>query len=50
MDYRRIVEILRTSGFRGYLNVEYEEKADPFVAVPAFIKELQDAVGSKPGG
>jgi sugar phosphate isomerase/epimerase len=46
MDYRRIVEILRTSGFRGYLNVEYEEKDDPFVAVPAFIKELQDAVGS----
>ena len=46
LDYRKIIEVLYHAGFRGYLNVEYEEKEDPFVAVPAFVKELQDALRS----
>lgn len=40
-DFARIIEILRTAGYRGYLVLEYEEEEDPFVAIPRHIETLR---------
>ncbi len=42
-DYRRIVSILRETGYRGYLALEYEGP-DPAVNVPIEVCKLQEAV------
>lgn len=42
-DYRRIAKILTDSGYRGYIVLEYEEKADPRQACPKHIDELRAA-------
>ena len=43
-DLKRIVKILRDSGYRGYLTLEYEGKDEPKVAVPNIIKAMREAV------
>lgn len=43
-DLARIVDILRTSGYRGYVALEHEAKEDPFVAVPKYLSELRRLV------
>lgn len=40
-DLARIIGILRESGYRGFVALEYEAKEDPFVAVPRYLKELR---------
>jgi sugar phosphate isomerase/epimerase len=40
-DFARVVGILRDSGYRGFVALEYEAKEDPFVAVPRHLKELR---------
>lgn len=40
-DFKRIVGILRESGYCGFVALEYEAKEDPFVAVPRHLKELR---------
>lgn len=40
LDYDRILQILKKAGYRGYITIEYEEKEDPFVAVPRFARQL----------
>lgn len=40
LDYDRIIQTLKGAGYRGYLTIEYEEKEDPFVAVPRFARQL----------
>jgi sugar phosphate isomerase/epimerase len=49
-DLRRLVHIVRDSGYRGYLPIEtlYPPGGgnyDPFVVVPKFLKELREAIG-----
>jgi sugar phosphate isomerase/epimerase len=44
LDYGEIFRTLREAGYNGYVNVEYEEKEDPFVAVPSFVARLQAAL------
>ncbi len=44
-DYKRIVEILRNAGYRGYLSLEYEDKEDPRTAVPRIMRILRDVLG-----
>jgi len=39
-DWDRIVKMLGDGGYRGYMALEYEEKEDPFVAVPRLLGEL----------
>lgn len=41
-DLKRIVSILRSSGYRGFVAFEYEEDEDPFTAVPRYLRELRD--------
>jgi sugar phosphate isomerase/epimerase len=48
-DMKRLVEIIRTSGYRGYLPIETlsmkRKNYDPLVEVPKLIAELRDAIG-----
>lgn len=46
VDYDRVVQTLYQAGYRGYLNVEYEEKGDPLTEVPLFVKKLKSALSS----
>ena len=43
LDYPRIGEIMRAAGYRGYISLEFEGKADPKVAVPESLALLRDA-------
>ena len=40
-DLGRVIGILRTAGYRGYVALEYEANEDPFVAVPRNLKALR---------
>ena len=44
VDYPRAFQIVRNAGYRGYVNIDYEGRADPAVAVPEFAAELQAAL------
>ncbi|MBX3437861.1 MAG: sugar phosphate isomerase/epimerase [Planctomycetaceae bacterium] len=43
-DLGRMIEILRSAGYRGYVVLEYEEREDPREAVPPLLKELRSLV------
>jgi hypothetical protein len=43
-DLKRVAGILRSSGYQGWVVLEYESKADPFVAVPEHLKALREAL------
>jgi sugar phosphate isomerase/epimerase len=40
-DFPRLVRILRAAGYQGWCTLEYEEREDPFLAVPALLAELR---------
>lgn len=42
-DYKRLVQIMRKAGYRGYVALEFEEK-DPVTRVPVEIKKIQEAI------
>lgn len=41
VDYARALPIVAAAGYRGYINIEYEEPEDPRIGVPAFVEELR---------
>ena len=43
-DWDRIVGMFAESGYRGYLALEYEDREDPFVAVPRHLARLRSLV------
>lgn len=43
-DFRRIVGLLRKHNYRGYVVLEYEEKADPKTEIPKLVAELRELV------
>lgn len=45
-DLGRIVDILRSAGYRGYVVLEYEERNDPRQAVPLVLKELRSLISA----
>jgi sugar phosphate isomerase/epimerase len=45
-DFAKIVGILRSSGYRGYVALEYEAQEDPLVAVPRHLKELRRLISA----
>jgi sugar phosphate isomerase/epimerase len=45
LDYRRIAGILEKAGYKGYVSLEFEGKADPSTGVPQSIALLRDAFG-----
>lgn len=47
MDVVRAVATLRASGYRGFLNVEYEEEEDPMTGVPALVEAVRGALAAR---
>ncbi|MBN8245938.1 MAG: sugar phosphate isomerase/epimerase [Verrucomicrobia bacterium] len=45
LDYPRIARILRDAGYRGWVSLEMEGKADPEIAVPQSVAQLRQAFG-----
>ncbi|MGQ9590434.1 MAG: sugar phosphate isomerase/epimerase family protein [Planctomycetota bacterium] len=43
IDYRRVAEIFRRAGYRGYVSLEFEGKEDPATAVPKSLRVLREA-------
>ena len=43
-DLARVVKILKSAHYRGYLVLEYESEEDPFVAVPKHLKQLRELI------
>jgi sugar phosphate isomerase/epimerase len=43
LDYKRIGKIFRDAGYKGYVSLEFEGKADPDKAVPRSIEVLRKA-------
>jgi sugar phosphate isomerase/epimerase len=44
-DLARFRDILVQAGYKGWVALEYEAKEDPLVAIPRYIKELQELFG-----
>jgi len=44
VDLKRLVSILRDGGYQGYVALEYEAAADPWVAVPKWLGQLKTAI------
>jgi sugar phosphate isomerase/epimerase len=44
-DFKRLVGILKDAGYRGFVAFEYEERDDPFTAIPKYLDELRQAIG-----
>jgi hypothetical protein len=44
-DLKRVIDILKSASFRGYVVLEYEAAADPKTAVPKYVKELRSLIG-----
>jgi len=42
-DFNRFAKILRGTGYRGYIVLEYEESDDPRVECPKLVNELREA-------
>jgi sugar phosphate isomerase/epimerase len=45
-DLKRLLDILRDAGYRGYVALEYEADEDPKTAVPRHIRTLQGLLGN----
>ena len=41
VDMERMLGTLHGAGYRGFLNIEYEEDEDPMVAVPRMVEEMR---------
>jgi len=41
-DFKRIIEIMQSVGYRGYLSLEYEGREDPRTAVPETVNLLRE--------
>ena len=44
VDMERMLSTLHRAGYRGFLNIEYEEHEDPMVAVPRMVEEMRRIV------
>jgi hypothetical protein len=52
-DLKRLLKIIRKSNYRGYLPIETlspkgstDETYDPYTVVPAFLKQLREAIAA----
>jgi L-ribulose-5-phosphate 3-epimerase len=46
LDYARIAGIMRDSGYKGYVSLEFEGKEDPMTAVPKSLALLRETFGA----
>ena len=47
-DLKRLLGMLRTANFRGYVALEYEAAEDPMVAVPKHLARLKSLMAGRP--
>src|SRR5690606_14006073 len=45
-DLHRVMQIIRDSGYRGYIPIETLGPEDPYQAVPAFLARVREAVAA----
>ena len=45
LDYKRIIQILRDAGYKGYVTIEFEGKEDAATGVPKSVNLLREALG-----
>ncbi len=45
VDADRVVDVLGRAGYKGFLNMEYEEDEEPRDAIPRIVEELKQATG-----
>ena len=43
-DIPRLISIIKDSGYKGYVVLEYEENEDPMVAVPRYLNQLNTLI------
>ena len=43
-DLKRIVDILRNADYSGYIVLEYEDKEDPYKAIPRYLGTLRKII------
>ena len=44
VDYEQITRILDKAGYKGCLSIEYEEKEEPMIVMPKFVKYLKECI------
>jgi sugar phosphate isomerase/epimerase len=44
-NFERLVGLLREAGYRGYIVLEYEDKPDPYEAIPPLVERLRSLMG-----
>jgi sugar phosphate isomerase/epimerase len=49
-DFARLAQILKDSGYRGYIVLEYEERDDPRQGVPRWTAEMKRAFSAALAG
>jgi sugar phosphate isomerase/epimerase len=42
-DFKKLASMLRDSGYRGYVALEFEEKGDPRSECPKYLDQLRAA-------
>jgi L-ribulose-5-phosphate 3-epimerase len=43
-DWPRVLKILGSAGYKGYLSLEYEEEQDPMTVVPKLIEKMKETI------
>lgn len=43
IDYNKVADIFRKSGYKGYISIEFEGNEDPMTAVPKSLQTIRDA-------
>ena len=46
-DFARLIDILRTADYRGYVVLEYEAAEDPYAAIPRHAEQLSQALAAQ---
>ena len=44
-DYKKVADIFRKAGYKGYVSLEFEGNEDPLTAIPKSLKLLREAFG-----
>ena len=45
-DFTRMLKLLHDAKYRGYVVLEYEEKEEPYDAIPSFVKQVRKALST----
>jgi len=50
IDFKRIVQLLRDGGYRGWISLKYEQQEDAYTAVPRYLEEMRAALNASLAG